>query len=325
MLIEIILAFVIAMGITYFMFELIIKIKNKNDDLLVKTLVSTDQAIIYNTLINELHKNGGDSFSCNKLKLNGNKVLYNDELITIINDYSNVGDLECRDDYESIYVKIPINVKQLSNEYDIVINYLYEGNDETPPVCTLSVDSNTKVITADVIEEESGVVYSGWNSDMTTDNGVVTASIDHTGTYTYYVRDRAGNEGNCGINVKKTNVSTYCDNGGSVSNGCTITSSFAATITGYTVTGSCVCRFPGNAGYDPTAYCDSDGNCACRGGGYPANNTCNKIANYSCSRGNLSGGRCYYISSYGSVVNSYSCSSGYSKTRDNNYCWKAVE
>ena len=51
MLVEIILASAIAMGIAYFITDLTIKLKNKNDDLLVKTLVSTDQAIIYNTIM----------------------------------------------------------------------------------------------------------------------------------------------------------------------------------------------------------------------------------------------------------------------------------
>ena len=90
MLIEIILAFVIAMGITYFMFELIIKIKNKNDDLLVKTLVSTDQAIIYNTIVKDLYENGVDSFSCNKIEIKDNKFTYNGKLISEVSEYANV-------------------------------------------------------------------------------------------------------------------------------------------------------------------------------------------------------------------------------------------
>ena len=40
MLVEIILASAIAMGIAYFITDLTIKLKNKNDDLLVKTLSS---------------------------------------------------------------------------------------------------------------------------------------------------------------------------------------------------------------------------------------------------------------------------------------------
>ena len=51
MLVEIILASVIAFGVAYFILDLVIKLKNKNDDLFVDTLARTDQAIITNTII----------------------------------------------------------------------------------------------------------------------------------------------------------------------------------------------------------------------------------------------------------------------------------
>ena len=78
MLVEIILASVIAMGIAYFITDLTIKLKNKNDDLLVKTLVSTDQAIIYNTIMKDLY-NVNSSFSCDNIKISvdDNKFQYN--------------------------------------------------------------------------------------------------------------------------------------------------------------------------------------------------------------------------------------------------------
>ena len=46
MLIEIILASAIAFGIAIFMFLLVVKVKNRNDDMFVETQVATDQAII---------------------------------------------------------------------------------------------------------------------------------------------------------------------------------------------------------------------------------------------------------------------------------------
>ena len=51
MLVEIILASVIAFGVAYFIINLTIKLKNKNDDMLVETQVKTDQAIITNKLM----------------------------------------------------------------------------------------------------------------------------------------------------------------------------------------------------------------------------------------------------------------------------------
>lgn len=57
MLVELILASTIAMAVAYFMIDVTIKLKNRNDDLLVRTLVATDQAIIYNTIMKDLTTN----------------------------------------------------------------------------------------------------------------------------------------------------------------------------------------------------------------------------------------------------------------------------
>ena len=46
MLVEIVLASALAVGFAYFLLDLTIKLKNKNDDLFVSTVVLTDQAII---------------------------------------------------------------------------------------------------------------------------------------------------------------------------------------------------------------------------------------------------------------------------------------
>ena len=43
MLVEIILASALAFGLTFFIIDLTIKLKNKNDDLVVETLISTDR------------------------------------------------------------------------------------------------------------------------------------------------------------------------------------------------------------------------------------------------------------------------------------------
>ena len=122
MLVEIILAFAIAMGIAYFMFELIIKMKNKNDDLLVKTLVATDQAIIYNTIMSDIYTNG---FNCNditnyKEALINNNMFYYENGTTPkskVSEYAIIESVNCT----STDLKIPIKVKQLNNE-DFSIN-----------------------------------------------------------------------------------------------------------------------------------------------------------------------------------------------------------
>ena len=89
MLVEIILAFVLAMGIANFMTELVIKLKNKNDDLLVKTLVSTDQTIIYNVIMKDLY-NDSSTFNCNDISISGNVFKYKD-FTNIVSDYAKLG------------------------------------------------------------------------------------------------------------------------------------------------------------------------------------------------------------------------------------------
>ena len=54
LLVEIILASALAIGMGYFITQITIKTKNKNDDLLVTSLVSTDQGIIYNGIMKEI-------------------------------------------------------------------------------------------------------------------------------------------------------------------------------------------------------------------------------------------------------------------------------
>ena len=44
--VEVVLARVIAFGLAYFLLNLTIKVKDKNDDMLVKTILINDKAII---------------------------------------------------------------------------------------------------------------------------------------------------------------------------------------------------------------------------------------------------------------------------------------
>ena len=84
MLVEIILASVIAFGVAYFILDLVIKLKNKNDDLFVDTLARTDQAIITNTIMRDIY-NKNTQFSCNNIpkSVDDNKFKYKDTIIEV--------------------------------------------------------------------------------------------------------------------------------------------------------------------------------------------------------------------------------------------------
>lgn len=119
MLVEIILAFVLAMVVMYFVTELTIKLKNKNDDLLVKTLVATDQAIIYNTIMRDLYNTDSD-INCDYLVDNGLSISRNvfeyKEFKNIVSKYALLKNYECTYKDGVVSLKIPIEVEQLQNE-----------------------------------------------------------------------------------------------------------------------------------------------------------------------------------------------------------------
>lgn len=127
MLVEIILASVLAMVVVYFITNLTIKLKNKNDDLLVKTLISTDQAIIYNAIMKDLYENP-DTFSCSNINIveNDNVFKYK-EFTNIVNKYTNIeydSTSGCYNGSDEIRVNIGLGVKQLPDEnYDVVIRH----------------------------------------------------------------------------------------------------------------------------------------------------------------------------------------------------------
>ena len=132
MLVEIILASAIAMGIAYFITDLTIKLKNKNDDLLVKTLVSTDQAIIYNTIMKDLYNTSGVNcnYVWNSFNIDINKNVFknvNTSFTNIVSEYAQLGSLTCDLTDNILTIKIPITVKQLPDE-DFSINIKYKPN-----------------------------------------------------------------------------------------------------------------------------------------------------------------------------------------------------
>lgn len=123
LLVEIILASVIAMVIAYFMTDLTIKLKNKNDDLLVRTLVSTDQAIVYNTIMRDLYSDFG-SFSCSNITVDNEKFKYKD-FTNVFSKYVSLGGtVMCSKSGNVVSIQIPLEVEQLPNEnFGININF----------------------------------------------------------------------------------------------------------------------------------------------------------------------------------------------------------
>jgi len=129
-LVEIILASVIAFGIAYYMLDLTIKLKNKNDDLIVETLVMTDKAIIQNKLVEYISIDGND-FTCDNFKINGNALSYidlnnNEHIIDIVNKYTtiDVTSFNCSKDNNRVSLFLPLKVDQIDKTFDLQLNYL---------------------------------------------------------------------------------------------------------------------------------------------------------------------------------------------------------
>lgn len=120
-LIEIILASAIAFGIAYFILDLTIKLKNKNDDLVVRTLTQTDRGIITNRFMSYMVD---DNFSCNNVKIVDNTIKYNDEVIDIVNKYAKLENYNCSITSNRVNLKFFIKVRQLGEEnFNVDINY----------------------------------------------------------------------------------------------------------------------------------------------------------------------------------------------------------
>ncbi len=120
-LIEIILASAIAFGIAYFILDLTIKLKNKNDDLVVRTLTQTDRGIITNRFMSYMVD---DNFSCNNVKIVDNTIKYNDEVIDIVNKYAKLENYNCSITSNRVNLKFFIKVRQLEEEnFNVDINY----------------------------------------------------------------------------------------------------------------------------------------------------------------------------------------------------------
>lgn len=121
LLIEIILASALAIGMAYFMIRLTITVKNKNDDLLVKSLTSTDQGIIYNYFMKKVYDpSGNGQIDQTKISTSGQSISYEGKVITRLNKYAKFGTITTAHDGD--YIIIPITVTNLEDEnFDVVI------------------------------------------------------------------------------------------------------------------------------------------------------------------------------------------------------------
>lgn len=186
--------------------------------------------------------------------------------------------------------------------------------DTTPPTCTLSVtDSSGNVkITASSSDNDSGISYNGWSSSYSGDSSN-TNTINKTGTYTYYVKDNAGNKKSCSVDISNIITNYSCPNSGNPSTGCYYTSSAYLKADGL-----CKCKGLKNKdGLTPLIYgsCTISG-CQCVTGYTPYSNDCT----VSCSYGSYSGGTCRISQS---SIPDYSCLSGYSRIGNNTkFCYK---
>lgn len=187
MLVEIIMAFAIVFILIYFIMDLVIDVKNKNDDLLVDTLTRTDQTIITNKLmdyiIDETSEVENIIFDCSKLEVMEDNITikYKDDVIGIINEYAviNRDDIYCSTDQGKVSIKIPIDVKQVDEDYDVLINYKYDIGDMTPPILTFDIEksSNKYFAVIKCEDDESGIVGDAITKQELT--GTSNVSISH--------------------------------------------------------------------------------------------------------------------------------------------------
>lgn len=156
MLVEIVLASALAFGIALFIINLTLKLKNKNDDLLISTLMSTDQAIITNKMI-AYAKDEKKDFNCNNITIDDKKIKYGTDIIDVINDYATIKDgvfdgnnkitsNYCSNSDGRISIIIPLIVPQMSEkDFDVSVDYKYQISDIMKPNASINNVNNAKV------------------------------------------------------------------------------------------------------------------------------------------------------------------------------------
>ena len=232
MLVEIILAFSICFALMYFLMDIVIKVKNKNDDLLVEATVKTDQAIITNRLM-EYIISEKETFSCNIDKEN-NAIKYNENILTVVdsNAVVTIDSNSCINDTTNkiVTINIPIEVKQMPDKnFNVNINYNYGSTltglptdsepstdddsgdtlDTTAPTCTITVSGTTITASSSDTDLDNTTISTknpGWEKN---DDNTYTKTFNLADTYTFEVTDTSGNTGSCSIEIKKKTTSIW--------------------------------------------------------------------------------------------------------------------
>lgn len=178
----------------------------------------------------------------------------------------------------------------LTNSNCTVVLGLKIVPDTTKPTCKLSANESGLTATA---TDDNAIVYQGWSSSYSGSNSTSKDIADiAVGAYTYYVKDKAGNNGSCSIDIVNLEMKKEAAYQG--------------------VDNECTCKEQKTGGYVPIiVVCNTIAACSC-----PSNTTlmgCSITRSY------------YYCSSdqelSGSECISYSCPTGYSKM-NNSYCYK---
>ncbi len=203
MLVEIILASVIAFGIAYFILDLTIKLKNKNDDLLVETQVVTDRTIITNKLMKYAIAEG-KNFNCSLVNPSGNTISYDDQEIDVLNKYTTfTGEYYCENNEESgeINIDIPLNIPQMSDkDYNIKLNYKYK----IPLITKITYDWNVNLFTTSSGDTDAKITYSYSENTLTFDGTWDECSEDITNCVPYHHIHLGSSANN--LNVKPTDT-----------------------------------------------------------------------------------------------------------------------
>ena len=132
-LMEIIMASMIAFGVVYYILDLTIKLKNKNDDLFIQTVIETDQAIFQKKITKDIIETTfsyGRAFSCtpNPFSVDGKILKFNDggtlRIIDTVSTYVTIdgSKITCSNDGSTIKIVIPL--KAGDKTYYTRINYV---------------------------------------------------------------------------------------------------------------------------------------------------------------------------------------------------------
>jgi hypothetical protein len=143
--VEVVLASVIAFGLAYFLLNLTIKVKDKNDDMLVKTILINDKAIIENNIMKdndkytsvELEECAQKKCTISFLSDTNNKLIYinvegkypkiecrTDGNLTFSKEfskYANVGNININETSDLLLITIPIT-NEFIKDYNFDIN-----------------------------------------------------------------------------------------------------------------------------------------------------------------------------------------------------------